>query len=150
MLPVARFHDPALRIREVILRLGIGLLTGRTGVLAARLFARVPLRCPHGLLGLVLELLSLGQFLGPRFDHFARLLQGGHALFPPRQFRRNIQRFLAFLGLCLLDPLHQLLHFQFQLFDHFARALVTHRRMLARVGLDFRPVDADGAHLRQS
>ena len=47
------------------------------------------------------------------------------------------------------SPLHQLLHFQFQLREHLARARVAHGGVLAGVGLDFRAVDADGAQFRQ-
>ena len=46
MPAVARLHDPASRIREVILHFGIGHFTRRRGFRALRLFAGGALRPP--------------------------------------------------------------------------------------------------------
>ena len=44
---------------------------------------------------------------------------------------------------------HQFLYLLLQLGDHFSRALITYRCMLARVGLDFRSIYADSTDFLQ-
>ena len=74
MLAVARLHDAAFRIGEVILRFGIGRFTRWLGFATARFFAGVTLRLPRGHLGLMLGVLRDRDLLGAGFDHLARLL----------------------------------------------------------------------------
>ena len=105
---------------------------------------------PLGLFGLVLLLLRCGHLLGPLLNHLPSVFQRRHPLFPPCQFCWYIQRLLGFLGLRLRGPLHQFLHFQFQLLDHFPGPTVAHGRMLAGVGLDFGPIHAHRTHFGQA
>lgn len=74
-----------------------------------------------------------------------------HGFFPAaRQFGGDVQRLLALLRLGLLGPRHEFFYFQFQLFEHRARAPVAHGGMFAGVGLDPRPVHADRADFGQA
>ena len=95
--------------------------------------------------GVVVSWLGIGEFLGASFDDRAGWLERSLAGLAAQQLGGDIELFFRLLVFRLLGARHRLLHFKFQLRDHRAGAGVTHRGMLAGVGLDLRAVDTDGA-----
>src|SRR5467141_1749909 len=146
MLPTAGLHDSTVRVGKVVLRLGIGCLTGRGLLRTARLFACFALGLPLGLLGFVLFLLRRRHLMAPLLNDLPSLFQRRHPILSPRQFGWNVQSLLGFGGLGLLGTLYRLLYFQFPLLAHLPGSLVTYGRMLAGVGLDFGSIHADRTH----
>ena len=151
MRAIACFHDSALGIGEVVLRLWVRDGTRRHRLFGAGLLADSALRGAGGDFGFVFGLFRGRQFAGPFLNHLPCLLQRSHAGFSALQFRRKIQaRRFGFLGVGGFGQGDQKLHFQFQLRDHCPGPLVTDGGVLAGIGRDFRPVHADAAYLGQA
>ena len=105
MVPVARFHDPALGIGEVHLVLRPGRGARRLRVFVPRLFAFSSLGCPLRLPVLVAWSLGLGAGKHPRYDLGPRLLglliySYATGVFDSRQIERTTYESVATRLLC--------------------------------------------------
>ena len=151
MLAVARLHDPALRVGEVILIGGLGLSLGALGSGPRGFSPLFLLGRPLRQLGLILGHFRRRPGFGPRFNLCPRRRQLGLALLPPLHFLRNGQSFLQRRAVGLLGLGQQFFDLQLQLLDRLARVLITDRGVLAGVGQHLGPIHRHGdlAHLQK-
>jgi len=144
VIAAARFHDPALRIGEVVLFLGVGF--GRRGLrwFAADCLAAFLSGGAFGQLGLVFGQLGGVAGVGAGFDLGAGARQGGLAFLTAGDLFGDRQPLLQRCGIGLLGLGQELLHFQFELFDQFPGALVAHGAVVAGVGQHLGAVNGHG------
>ena len=130
---------------------GPGPSTGGSGGLPAGLPAgRRGLGVARRKLGLVLGLLALEAFLGPRLDLRARLGELGQPLLAARQFIGDRQAVGEVRPVRRLGLGQQLGHFGLQLRLDLAGMLIGQRAVPAGIGVDLGAVERHRAHLEHA
>jgi len=103
----------------------------------------------RGQLALVLGLLGLEARLRARFDLFLGRGDDGEALLATLQLQRDVQLLGQWLVVGLLGEAHQLIDLALELLLQTVGVLPAQCLVLAGVGFDLGPVEADGSELDQ-
>ncbi len=143
---LALAHQPAVRVAQVALLIGTRPLIGRLRALALgpalALLAR-----RH--LGFVVRPLRLGAHLGLGLQTTPRRRQLIAQRRLAREFLRQALRILLATAVRCLSAGHQRRDLQLQLCRQLTGAIVSHRAVLAPIGVNLRPVNAHNTNLHK-
>ena len=146
LMLLALAHQPAVRVAQIALRVRGRGLGRRLRMLA---LGSTPALLPRRYLGLPGRALRRRPRLGLRFQMATRRIElVAQGLAAGNLLRQGLGILLA-SRVRRLRPAQQRPDLAFQLGDQPARALIRHRTMLARVGLELGAVDAHQAHAQQ-